>query len=349
MAGDGCGPIDAVYTWVDGSDPEWQQRKRAAIESLGAEAARLDPSATSEVRYKNRDELRYSLRSLERMAPFIRKVFLVTDGQIPKWLDVQHPNLEIVFHEDLFPNPSHLPTFSSRAIECHLHRIPNLSERFLYFNDDIMLSRPTTRSDFFDEEGRSIVYMDRREVVWCDADPCYDLPVNAAARKSSRLLEDAFGYRVETRVDHTPYALRKSVIEEIWKRFPEELEFLSSQPFRHPDTVTLTFCLAPHYGLCTGTAVAVREQNLTYIKVKKKLSPIYPLGFQLLRELCKGSRRRRFLSINDAGELDDRWLTGVMIALFLRASYPRRSRFECRPRRAADHREAVSLHTTSAL
>ena len=124
MAGGECGPIDAVYTWVDGSDPEWQQRKCAALESLGAEATRLDPSATSAVRYKNRDELRYSLRSLERFAPFVRKVYLVTDHQLPDWLDIEHPSLEVVFHEDLFPDPSHLPTFCSRAIECHLHRIP---------------------------------------------------------------------------------------------------------------------------------------------------------------------------------------------------------------------------------
>jgi len=329
--------LHAVYTWVDGSDPVWQERKRQALIALGAEAARLHQSAASAVRYRDRGELRYSLRSLERMAPFVRKIYLVTAGHVPDWLEVEHPDLEIVLHDDLFPNRGHLPTFSSRAIECHLHRIPGLSEHFLYFNDDVMLLRPTTPADFFDEEGRCIVYLDRRDVVWCDADRCYDLPVNAAARKSSRLLEEAFGYRISKRVDHTPYALRKSVIEEIWERFPDELEFLSSQPFRHPDSVTLTFCLAPHYGICTGRAVATRERSLSYIKVKKKRASSLVLIVRLLRLMFTRSSRGKFLSINDSGELDNSWLTEAAIALFFRVTYPGKSRFERRGKRRANH------------
>jgi hypothetical protein len=344
----GVAPIDVVYTWVDGSDPTWQERKRAALEALGAEAARLHPSATSAVRYRDREELRYSLRSLERMAPFVRKIYLVTAGQVPDWLEVEHPDLEIVLHDDLFPNRGHLPTFSSRAIECHLHRIPGLSENFLYFNDDIMLRRPTMPSDFFDEQGRCIVYLDRRDVVWCDADRSYELPVNAAARKSSRLLEEAFGYRISKRVDHTPYALRKSVIEEIWERFPDEVEFVSSQPFRHPDSVTLTFCLAPHYGICTGTAVATNERSLSYIKVKKKPGSLPLLALKLLRQVFERAGRTRFLSINDSGELDDRWLTGQMISLFLRVTYPGRSRFERRGGRAVGPDQPLSFSTGSS-
>jgi hypothetical protein len=348
MTGHSAMPIDAVYTWVDGSDPGWLERKRQRLEALGPEAARLHPSATSAVRYRDRGELRYSLRSLQRMAPFVRKIYLVTTGQVPAWLDVEHPDLEIVRHDELFPNPDHLPTFSSRAIECHLHRIPGLSEHFLYFNDDIMLLRPTTPADFFDEQGRCIVYLDRRDVVWSEADRSYDLPVNTAARNSSRLLEAEFGYRIEKRVDHTPYALRKSVIEEIWERFPTELEFASSQPFRHPESVTLTFCLAPHYGICTGTAVGTSERSLSYIKVKKKLGSLRLLALKLLRQVFERAGRKRFLSINDSGELDDRWLTEQMISLFLRVTYPERSRFERRRGRTVDQDRPLSFSTGSS-
>ena len=76
MSGHSATPIDAVYTWVDDSDPVWRERRRRALDALGAEAARLHPSATSAVRYRDRGELRYSLRSLERMAPFVRKIYL---------------------------------------------------------------------------------------------------------------------------------------------------------------------------------------------------------------------------------------------------------------------------------
>jgi len=330
MSLDTSEPIDAVYTWVDGSDPAWQTRKAERLRALGCTVGELAESATSGVRFKNRDELRYSLRSLEQYAPFVRKVYLVTDHQVPEWLDVAHPNIELIFHQDLFPDPSDLPTFSSQAIECHIHRIPGLSERFIYLNDDFLFNRPTTPADFFDAEGRCIVYLDRRTVVWDTSSPRYGVGVNAAARNSSELLEKAFGYRIENRVDHVPYALRRSVLEEIWARFPNALEAVSRQPFRHPDTITLTSCLAQHYGLCTGTSTAETSSHLTYIKVKKMpLSPVL-IGIRLLWQLLKHARRPKFLSINDAGALDDSRLTEALIERFFRTSFPRESRFERR-------------------
>jgi UDP-N-acetylglucosamine-lysosomal-enzyme len=93
----------------------------------------------SDNRYRDSEELRYSLRSLVRFAPWIRHIYLVTDNQIPYWLDLSHPRLTVVPHSDIFPNKSHLPVFSSPAIEAHIHRIPGLSQRFIYFNDDVML------------------------------------------------------------------------------------------------------------------------------------------------------------------------------------------------------------------
>lgn len=323
-------PIDAVYTWVDGADPAWQQKKRAALEALGVETKRLHHSAFSEARYASRDELRYSLRSLDRFAPFIRNIYLVTDRQTPPWLDVEHPKLRLVSHEELFPDSSHLPTFSSRAIECHLHRIRGLSERFLYFNDDVLLARSTTPADFFDEQGRSLVYLDRRPVVWDETSPYYDRPANTAARNGSRLLEAAFGYRITHRLDHVPYALRRSVLEELWERFPDELERLSAHRFRHPDTVTLTYSLAPHYAICSGRARSVEERHSTYVKVKRRPFSSWLLSFELLWTAMRRRGGRKFLSINDAGELDDGWLTRAAIALFLRLSYPGQSRFEWR-------------------
>jgi hypothetical protein len=73
--------------------------------------------------YDKLQELRYSLRSLERFAPWVRHVYLVTNGQIPYWLDLENPRLTIVTHDQIFPNLSHLPTFSSPAIESHIHRL----------------------------------------------------------------------------------------------------------------------------------------------------------------------------------------------------------------------------------
>ncbi|XP_037073450.1 N-acetylglucosamine-1-phosphotransferase subunits alpha/beta-like [Pollicipes pollicipes] len=105
--------------------------------------------AVAPSRFADSQELRYSLRSLERFAPWVRRVYLVTNGQIPDWLALDSARLTLVTHEEIFPDASHLPTFSSPAIEAHLHRITGLSERFLYFNDDVLLGRPVWPEDFY--------------------------------------------------------------------------------------------------------------------------------------------------------------------------------------------------------
>lgn len=113
-------------------------------------------------RYRDSNELLYSLRSLEKYAPWIRHVYLVTDNQVPNWLDTSNPRITVVPHEDIFPNKSHLPVFSSPSIEAHLHRIPGLSERFAYFNDDVFLGAPTWPEDFIALDGAQKVRASNR-------------------------------------------------------------------------------------------------------------------------------------------------------------------------------------------
>jgi hypothetical protein len=103
----------------------------------------------AENRFYDNDELMFSFRSLEKYAPWIRNVYLVTNGQIPSWLNLSNPKIRLVTHEQIFKNKSHLPTFSSPAIESHLHRINGLSKRFLYFNDDVLLMKKIYPDDFF--------------------------------------------------------------------------------------------------------------------------------------------------------------------------------------------------------
>lgn len=144
-------PIDVVYTWVNGSDPVFLEslQKRVPIVDLSAAASR----------FSDKDELRYSLRSLEMYAPWVRHVYIVTNGQIPSWLDMDNPRMTLVSHEDIFLNKSDLPTFSSPAIESHIHRIPGISDKFLYFNDDVMLGAEIWPEDFITQAGGQKVYL----------------------------------------------------------------------------------------------------------------------------------------------------------------------------------------------
>ncbi|KAM3587973.1 uncharacterized protein V6R79_017937 [Siganus canaliculatus] len=110
-------------------------------------------------RFEDNEELRYSLRSIERHAPWVRHVFIVTNGQIPSWLNLDNPRVTVVTHQDLFQNQSHLPTFSSPAIETHIHRIPGLSRKFIYLNDDVMFGKDVWPDDFYSHSKGQKVYL----------------------------------------------------------------------------------------------------------------------------------------------------------------------------------------------
>ena len=137
-------------------------------ETLQAAAQQLNASAAAAVnltdqftanRFRDNDELRFSLRSVWRFAPWARHVFIVTNGQVPHWLNLQHPRLTLVSHAELYPNRSHLPTFSSPSIECHLHRIPGLSSHYVYLNDDVLLGNEVWPDDFFTSSGGQRVFL----------------------------------------------------------------------------------------------------------------------------------------------------------------------------------------------
>lgn len=132
--------IDIVLPWVDGADPAWQEDFRAVRHEAGMDC--------SEIRYRDWGTLRYLFRSIERFAPWVGTVHLITWGHIPAWLNRQHPKLHIVHHTDFIPS-EWLPTFNSNTIELNIHRIEGLADRFILFNDDTFLTRPCREEDFF--------------------------------------------------------------------------------------------------------------------------------------------------------------------------------------------------------
>lgn len=139
--------IDFVVPWVDGSDPEWQCLKKHYLGS-NFQDNKNDQVDVRETRYRDWDNLRYWFRAVETYAPWVNKVHFVTCGQKPEWLNLNAPKLHFVRHEDYIPN-EYLPVFSSHPIELHMHRIEGLSERFVYFNDDLFLTAPVKPEDFF--------------------------------------------------------------------------------------------------------------------------------------------------------------------------------------------------------
>ena len=130
--------IDLVYLWVDGNDPVWLKKRQPYLKK----------EINTTGRYQDNQELKYSLRSIDKHLPWIRKIFIVTDNQVPPFLDVSHPKIEIVDHSTLLPK-SILPTFNSSVLDYFIYKIPDLSEHFLYANDDMFVNADLPPSFFF--------------------------------------------------------------------------------------------------------------------------------------------------------------------------------------------------------
>jgi len=157
-------PIDIVYTWVNGSDPVQSHNMRhylrmeQGIDEANESSAKRDESSDNS-RYRDNEELRYSLRSIEVNAPWVRHIYIVTSGQVPHWLNTDNPRVTVVPHEAIWQDTSFLPSFSSPSIESQLHRIPGLSEMFVYLNDDVMFGRPLTPDDFYTQSKGQKVFL----------------------------------------------------------------------------------------------------------------------------------------------------------------------------------------------
>ncbi|MFV0521983.1 MAG: stealth family protein [Mangrovibacterium sp.] len=155
--------IDLVYLWVDGDDPQWLEKHNAFIGNVDEKS-----SINCKGRYIDNDELKFSLRSIEKYAPWIRKIFIVTDNQTPEWLDTTHSKVKIIDHKEILPSES-LPCFNSVLLEHFLHRIPGLSEHFIFANDDMLINKPVSPEMFFTDEGLPIIRLKRkpfRRVRW---------------------------------------------------------------------------------------------------------------------------------------------------------------------------------------
>jgi len=148
-------PIDIVYTWVNGSDPGFQKQ----LQKFKAKEEKQKVKELDSRRFHDMDQLKYSLRSVELYIPWARHVYIVTNGQVPSWLNTTNDRISVVQHSEIFTNQSHLPTFSSPAIEINIHHIPGLSDRFIYLNDDFFMLRPICPSDFISEKDELLIYL----------------------------------------------------------------------------------------------------------------------------------------------------------------------------------------------
>jgi hypothetical protein len=251
-------PIDIVYLWVDGSDPNWLSIKNSYSKIHQKETVFVG-DACIDSRFLDHEELKYSLRSLVKFAPFFGHIYIITMNQRPNWL-LDHPQITIVDHQEIFNDLEDLPTFNSQSIEAHLHRIPGLSEHFIYFNDDVLLGKKVSPYDFFTRDGKINVLFERGFTVSPSPEVQSTL-YRKAWVNSNRLLDTYFMEEPRRRLSHAPFALRKSLIQEVECLFPCVFRSNSSHKFRTDQDFNLTNGLLQYIWLYQGYVERGRLTN----------------------------------------------------------------------------------------
>ena len=243
--------IDFVIAWVDGNDENWLAEKAKYSPSTMAD------SATS-VRFRDWDNLQYWFRGVEKFAPWVNKIHFITWGHLPKWLDTSNPKLHIVNHKDYIPE-KYLPTFSSHAIELNMHRIEGLSEHFVYFNDDMFITREVNETDFFkkgkpcDTFGLNCIYFGHDSAGHFNGSNMEIINTEFKDQKKAIMKRDFSkwfsmknGFRKVVKTmflvpwewfpgfhyDHLPSGFCRSTLEEVWAKYPDILDKTCMDKFR---------------------------------------------------------------------------------------------------------------------
>ena len=248
--------IDIVVTWVDQNDPVWQKEYLKY-----APSAAQNKFDTSDARYRDWGLLKYWFRGIEKFAPWVRYIHFVTFGHLPEWLDTGNPKLRIVRHEDYIPQ-EYLPLFNSNPIELMMHRIPDLAEHFVYFNDDLYLTRPVAPEYFFKDGlpcDAAVINITQPKGVMKGIMENNMSIINSEYRKFGSLLRHPFKWihpkykkyliitlrgllsgRFYSPCDtHSAVPYLKSTREEVWSKYGDQLKPTMSHRFRSPDDVSL--------------------------------------------------------------------------------------------------------------
>ncbi|QIS06172.1 exopolysaccharide phosphotransferase [Nocardia brasiliensis] len=250
--------IDLVFSWVDGSDPEFRARRAGMLAQVV-----VGEGDDADARIRQIDELKYALRSVYKNAPWIRRIFIATDSTVPQWLTT-HPKVTIVRALDHFSDTSGLPVFNSHAVECQLQHIEGLSEHFLYSNDDMFFARPVRPSMFFTAGGVSrFIEADTR--IGPGRNNERRSGFENAARVNRELLANRFGHVITRHLEHTPVPLRRSVLLEMEAEFADDFARTRTSRFRAATDISVTNSLYHYYALLTGRAVPQEAARMRYV------------------------------------------------------------------------------------
>ena len=305
--------IDLVYLWVDNSDIEWQKKKRL-YENY---AKNRSEDAISNCRFINNEELKYSLRSVEQNIPWINKIYIVTDNQVPTWLNTNNPQIEIINHEDIIPK-DRLPLYNSCAIETRIPFIRNLSEQFIYANDDMLFWQPVEPNFFF--KNNKPVYIAGKRILNKKYKHLYGYTVNRAYK----LIKTRYGADIPHFPHHNADPYCKSLFLECEKIFKDEFEKTLTHKFR--DFSDIQRSIVMYYSIAQNKAILKQNKYsfIDFILKKPQLSLAFDITLQNIRKIKNANCK--LLCVNDSRKTTN--ASRKALKRILEAKFPEKSAFE---------------------
>jgi hypothetical protein len=324
--------IDFVVPWVDGSDAQWQARYAQYAGERGD---------SRNIRFRDWDLLQYWFRAIERFTPWVRRIYFITSGECPEWLNVEHPQLHWLRHEDYIP-ARYLPTFSSRTISLNLHLLDDLSEHFVLFDDDMFVTRPSDVSCFFHKNlpcssavmtakatggysTHTVVniiealnrHFDKHTVIKQHPFKWFNLKYGKGLINNLLLyLWDDFSGFVEP---HAPNAFLKSTLQTIWEKEPELLDATCCRKFRTNEDVNQW--IIRYWQLAEGLFHPVNNiRNTLNVGITEDNMP----------EICEAIIRQKYATVclNDTEDIDDFEILREKLQSAFEQILPQKSAFE---------------------
>lgn len=275
------GEIDFVLLWVDGNDEKWKKDKNSFSEAEGEKG---------ESAFRDWDNLFYLFRAFEKFTPWVRKIHFVTYGHLPAWLDINNKKLNIVKHEE-YIDEKYLPIFSSHPLEINLHRIGDLADKFVYFNDDTFITKSIDKERFFKNDlpcdmlisnaissssgaGHFVLnnleiinrHFSKKDSLKRDYKKWFHIGSGAEMLRNLCLLPWP---RFTGFLDpHQPQPFLKSTFQEVWQKEPEILEQTSASKFRSCSDINQY--LFRYWQLAKGTFVPISMKDSSYVTLNMK-------------------------------------------------------------------------------
>lgn len=340
--------IDFVLPWVTGDNEEWNEIKKHYLPQKSD-----DEDVTSAARFRDMETLKYVLRSIEKNCPWYHKIYLITKGYHPEWLDITHPKIVLIREDELFIDKSHLPVFSSVAIEMNLSNIPDLSEQFVYLNDDMLIMQTLAPERFF-VEGKPVDFLSHSFIprnklfgifktrdTWIHSinntlalinqkfTPIklnhhflYHRSYPLSYKINNFFLDKIFKKFIWLEHWHHPQPYLKKTLDDVYHAFKPELMQCSQNRFR--DNSDLNQYLYRYWQLSQGLFHPYKYNDA----IISNLDSINVLN-NLLVEI-EHNQTINFVCFNDSTELSDTEYDKVKVALikYLENYFPEKSSFE---------------------